>query len=161
MVSSFFWLYFSSLLFIFWLCFSALLFQLSILSEVRLLNFLWLWHLLILWYERLCGGGQGMSMFFELAHGVCYATAFCRSQTKVLHVKKVVTKHDKPTCMDPVHTVRFTAHKLWIALGLVQSKYPKKCFACSFNSMIRDLSLSQLCECMVDASPNRWHTQNS
>ena len=27
--------------FIFWLCFSALLFQLSILSEVRLLNFLW------------------------------------------------------------------------------------------------------------------------
>ena len=40
-VSSFFWLYFSSLLFIFWLCFSALLFQLSILSEVWLLNFLW------------------------------------------------------------------------------------------------------------------------
>ena len=35
-------IYFSSLLFIFWLCFSALLFQLSILSEVRLLNFLWL-----------------------------------------------------------------------------------------------------------------------
>ena len=28
--------------FIFWLCYSALLFQLSILSEVRLLNFLWL-----------------------------------------------------------------------------------------------------------------------
>ena len=27
--------------FIFWLCYSALLFQLSILSEVRLLNFLW------------------------------------------------------------------------------------------------------------------------
>ena len=40
-VSSFFLLDFSSLLFIFWLCFSALLFQLSILSEVRLLNFLW------------------------------------------------------------------------------------------------------------------------
>ena len=39
--TSFFWLYFSSLLFIFWLCCSALLFQLSILSEVRLLNFLW------------------------------------------------------------------------------------------------------------------------
>ena len=39
--ASFFWFYFSSLLFIFWLCFSALLFQLSILSEVRLLNFLW------------------------------------------------------------------------------------------------------------------------
>ena len=28
--------------FIFWLCYSALLFQLSILSEIRLLNFLWL-----------------------------------------------------------------------------------------------------------------------
>ena len=37
-VSSFFWLYFC--FFIFWLCYSALLFQLSILSEVRLLNFL-------------------------------------------------------------------------------------------------------------------------
>ena len=41
--SSFFWLYFSSLLFIFWLHCSALLFQLSILSGVRLLNFLWLY----------------------------------------------------------------------------------------------------------------------
>ena len=40
-VSSFFWLYFSSLLFIFWLYCSALLFQLSILSEATLLNFLW------------------------------------------------------------------------------------------------------------------------
>ena len=40
--SCFFRFYISSLLFIFWLCFSALhLFQLSIMSEVTLLNFLW------------------------------------------------------------------------------------------------------------------------
>ena len=35
--------------FIFWLCYSALLFQLSILSEVRLLNFL-RWYLYDMWY---------------------------------------------------------------------------------------------------------------
>ena len=73
---------------------------------------------------------------FTCKHSVCYPTAFCRGQTKVLHAKKSSdpkqSSLDKSMCMDPVHAIRFTAHKLWIALGLLQSKYPKQCFACFF-----------------------------
>lgn len=65
--------------------------------------------------------------------------------------------------MDPVHAIRFTAHKLWIALGLLQSKYPKQCFACFFMffQYYDPWLVSFTAMCMHGgACITRWHPQN-
>ncbi len=64
--------------FIFWLCYSALLFQLSILSEVRLLNFLW-WYVHIV---RLCVFARAFQQI-DLKQMHCIPTSF---STCMLHI---------------------------------------------------------------------------